>query len=246
MKKKFSVFFILLLLATPLISQQRVFLQEKEIAMEEYSGTAWIFPVAGDIESALDHLKDYCKERSDVRMRNEGDHLVVAEEVSIPTIATQRGDLIGNGFPHESYNAMGIAFKLGYDIYLNSDMWDMEMNNLRNYAKEFMSYHYERFFAEQIEAVEDQIKTLERDLNREERDVESLNRKIERAGDKIEGETEQEEIEALNTEIATLRADRERLNETIPELQTRIDLLKTDVENLKNQSLTIQSAISSL
>jgi outer membrane murein-binding lipoprotein Lpp len=245
MKKKFSTLFALLLPVT-LVAQQHISLQEREILIDGNNATAWVFPVAGEIKDALDHLKDYCKERSDVRLKNEGDNLIVAKEVSIPTIATKRGDLIGYGFPVESYNALGIAFRLGYDIYLNSRDWSLEMNNLRNYTKEFISYHYEQTYSDRIKAVEDEIASIEKELGKNEKEIEKLNRDIERTREKIALETDPAKIDEMNAEVTTLTADRERLNNTQPQLRSKAESLRTDVANLKNESLMIQSAISSL
>ena len=246
MKKKLSILFSALLISIPLVAQQHLFLEEKEIIIGGNNATAWVFPVEGEIDGALDHLEDYCKERSDIKMKKEGDNLLIAEEVSIATIAKQRGDMIGYGFPLESYNALGIAFKLGYDIYLNSTLWNMEMNNLRNYAKEFMSYHYERSYSERIAAAEDEIKSLERELGKTERDVGKLEKDIERTNGKLADETDPAKVEEMKAELLTLNADLEKLKETIPHLRSRIELLQGDVGNLKDESLTIQSAISSI
>ena len=92
-------------------------------------------------------------------MKNGGENLLIAEKVSIPTIATKRGDLIGYGFITENYYGMALVFQLGYDISINSMEWAVEMNNFRSYAKEFMSYHYEQSYSRRIEALEKEIKT---------------------------------------------------------------------------------------
>ena len=237
--------FTLLLLPIPLIAQQHVFLEEKEIVIGNNNATAWVFPVEGEIDGALDHLQDYAKERSKLKMKGKGNTLI-AEDVSIPAIATKNGDLIGHGFPLESYNAMGIAFQLGYDVYLNSEQWNQEMTNLRNYAKEFMSYHYERSYSERIEAAAQEIKTLNKELARGEKQVKRLEKKIEKTGKKLAGETDALKTQELEAEMMTLSSDKQRLIETLPQLRSRLELLRGDVNNLKNQSLTIQSAIIAL
>lgn len=246
MKRTGTIFFTALMLSAPLIAQQQLFLEEQEISTEEGNINAWVMPVTGDLENALDHLEDYCKDRSGIRMKSEGDYLLMAEEVSIPTITTSRGDLIGYGFSRESYNAIGIAFKLGYDISLNSEKWHLEMNNLRNYAREFMSYHYGQFYLESIEQAENEIQSLERDLRRKERELNRLERKIENTNDKLSVETDPDRIEGLNEEAATLNAEKEEVNNILPQLRSRIDLLKEDIERYKNESMMFQNAISSL
>ena len=60
------------------------------------------FPVARDLDEALDDLREYSKDRSDVKMKKDGENLVIAEKVSIPTFVTKRGDLIGYGYINEN------------------------------------------------------------------------------------------------------------------------------------------------
>ncbi len=246
MKRNVSILVAALLLPVTLLAQQHLFLQEQDIVIDGNNATAWVFPVEGEIDNALDHLKDYCKERSKIKMKNKGTNLLIAEEVSIPAVSTKVGDLIGRGSPFESYNTVGIAFKLGYDIYLNSEQWNQEMTNLRNYAKEFMSYHYERSYKERIEAAEKEIKSLGKELSKGEKEVGKLGKKIDKINGKIADETDALEIQEMEAELTTLTVDQQRLQESLPQLRSRLELLKGDVNNLKNQSLTIQSAIISL
>jgi len=245
MKRNFSILCALLLLPFMLVAQQHLFLDEKEIVIGENNATAWVFPVEGEIDGALSHLQDYAKERSKLKMKGRG-NMLIAEDVSIPAVANKNGDLIGYGFPLESYNAVGIAFQLGYDVYLNSEQWNQEMTNLRNYAKEFMSYHYERSYSERIESAEKEIKTLNKELAKGEKQVKKLEKKIERTGKKIAGETDPLQTQELEAELTTLTVDQQRLQESLPQLRSRLELLRGDVNNLKNQSLTIQSAIITL
>ena len=108
------------------------------------------------------------------------------------------------------------------------------------------SYHYERSYSERIETAEKEIKTLSKELSRDEKQVKRLEKKIERIDKKIAGATDALKIQELEAEMVTLSSDKQRLIETLPQLRSRLELLKGDVNNLKNQSLTIQSAIISL
>lgn len=74
---------------TSIHAQIHLFLQEQNVKLKDGSSAAWVFPAARDLDEALDDLKDYCKDRSDVKLRNDGDNLVIAEKVSIPSIVTK-------------------------------------------------------------------------------------------------------------------------------------------------------------
>ncbi len=76
-------------------------------------------------------LPDYCKDRGDVKLKKDGEYIMYGEKLSIPSIASKRGDLVGKGFITESYYGVALIFKLGYDISLNSADWSPEMKNFR-------------------------------------------------------------------------------------------------------------------
>jgi hypothetical protein len=234
------------LLAFTANAQIQLFLQEQEIVFDEANLSAWVFPVARDFDEALDDLDRYCKDRSDIRMKKGGDNQVIAEKISIPSIASKRGDLIGQCFPTESYNAMAILFRLGYDISLNQDDWTKEMNNLRIYAKDFMSYHYDQSYARRIDAVDKEIRSLERDVNQNERKIRSLDRKIEGEQKNLEEETDSAKLGEIRGEIATLNSDRQELQDNLPRLRLEIEQLQGNVEKLRNESIAFQNAIGPL
>jgi hypothetical protein len=191
-------------------------------------------------------MRDYCKDRSDVRMKKEGDKLLMAEKVSIPNIATRRGDLICLGINTESYDALALVFQMGYDIALNSREWALEMTNLRNYSREFMSYHYEQSYSRRVKALEKELKDLEKEKDQNEKKISNLNKKVEGNSKKIAQETDTAKIEDLEAESTTLKSDILELEDSIPVLQTQIVQLQNNVDKLKNESLSFQSAIGSL
>lgn len=235
-----------ILFTGPLNAQVHMFLQEQEIELRDARSSAWVFPVARDFDEAFDDLQKYAKDRSDVRMRKDGDNQYIAEKVSIPIIASKRGDLIGYGFPTTSYNALAIVFQLGYDISVNRGDWPMEMNNLRSYAREFMSYHYEQSYARRIDELEKSIKSFERDIEQDERKIGNMEGKIDSNRKKIEKETDTAKVADMESEIATLESDIEELRNTIPGLRNDVDNMKGNVEKLRNESMTFQNAISAL
>ena len=69
-------------------AQIHLFLEEQVVDMDDGRSSAWVFPVAHDLDLAMGDLQDYCKDRSDVKLKKEGDNILMGEKVSIPTIAT--------------------------------------------------------------------------------------------------------------------------------------------------------------
>jgi phage host-nuclease inhibitor protein Gam len=237
---------VLAIAVVPSLGQIHLFLEEQEITLKDARSWAWVFPVARDMDEALDDLREYTKDRSDVRMRKDGENLMIAEKVSIPTIATKRGDLVGKGFITENYYAVALIFQLGYDISVNSQEWSVEMNNFRNYARDFMSYHYEQSYTRRIDALEKEIKALEREINQNDRKMGNMSRKISNLNTRISKETEEAKIAEYQEEITTLEADIQVINDATPQINSEIQVMQGNVEKLKTESHTFQTAIGSI
>lgn len=246
MKKIYLLVVTLFLTAAVSYSQIHLFLQEQEMTLKDTRSAAWVFPVARDLDEALSDLKDFAKDRSDVRMKNDGDNQVIAEKVSIPSIVTKRGDLIGNGFITENYYGMALIFQMGYDISVNSADYPVEMGNFRSYAKAFMAYHYEQSYSRRIEELEKEIKSQERDKSQNEGKIDNMYKRIETLKKRNEKEDDDAKIASNNSEITTLESDIQELSDTLPKIQTQIDTMQANVDKLKNESNSFQSAIGSI
>ncbi len=246
MKKLFTLMITAVLLTGSANAQIHLFLQEQEVNLKDGTSSAWVLPVARDLDEALDDLKDYCKDRSDVRMKNGGDNLLIAEKVSIPIIATKRGDLIGYGFITENYYGLAMVFQLGYDISVNSIEWAVEMSNFRNYAKGFMSYHYEQSYARKIESLEKDIDSLEKDIKQNENKMNGNSRKIGNLNDRIVKESDDAKIQSFRSEITTLESDNQRLSDLLPQLTSQVETIQGNLDRLKVESNTFQTTIGSI
>ena len=246
MKKLFLSLLTSLFVASLLNAQDHLFLEEQEYQLGDTRSSAWVFPVAHDLDLALEDLQAYCKDKSDVKLKKAGEHLMLGEMLSIPSISTNRGDLIGKGFMTETYYGVALVFKLGYDISLNSVKWEPEMKNFRNYAREFMSYHYKEAFARRVEGVEKQISDMEKEKKQALNKIDSDNKKIESLDKKIAKETDETKIAAYNAEISAHKLEIEMLSASSSNLQDQIESLKEDILKINDELHTVQTNIDSL
>jgi uncharacterized coiled-coil protein SlyX len=246
MKKSFVLLILALFALTAGHAQMHLFLEEQEIAFDDSKLTGWVMPVVNNLEEALKDLDDYVKDRSDIRMKKGGENILIAEKVSLPAIATKRGDLIGYGYITDSYYAVAVIFRLGYDISLNSQDWENEMDNFHTYARQFMSYHYEHAYERRMEEIDKEIKDVEKEKGQNERQIDNLNKKIENNNKKIDKETDDMKISELNTEIATLEADIGTLSSTLPSLDAKLQDLKERKDKLNTEAHTYLGTIGSL
>lgn len=245
MKNLFTTLLASILLITLTNAQDHLFMEEQVVQLEDSRFSAWVFPVAHDLDLALGDLQAYCKDRSDVKLKKNGEYIMFGEKISIPSIATKRGDLIGKGFITETYYGIALVFKLGYDISLNSVDWEPEMKNFRNYAKEFMSYHYEKSFARRVDGVEKQISDLEKEKKQTLNSIDSDNKKIQNLDKKILKESDETKIEEFKAEIAANEMEIETLSASSTDLQDQIDNLKIEIVAINEELHSFQTNIAS-
>lgn len=244
MKKIYLLFSLAFIGMLSVHSQIHLFLEEQIVDLGDSRSSAWVFPVAHDLDLAMGDLQDYCKDRSAVKLKKEGDHILMGEKVSIPTIATKRGDLVGKGFITETYYGVALVFQLGYDISLNSVDFAPEMTNFRNYAKEFMSYHYEKSFTRRVVAVEKQISDLEKEVGQGDNKIGSANKRIQNLNKKIAKETDESKISLHKAEIEANEMEITKVSSSNAKLQEQIDQLQGDNEKLKEELHKFQANIA--
>ncbi len=246
MKKIYTLLIPMILMTVSLRAQMHLFLEEQSVQFGDGRSDAWVMPVVNNLEEALGDLDQYCKDRSDVKMKKGGDNLLIAEKVSITAISTKRGDLIGYGYITPNYYAIALIFQLGYDISLNSTDWEEEMANFRTYARQFMSYHFEQAYARRLDGIDKEMKDVDKEKGQNEKQIENLSRKIENNNKKIEKETDELKIGEFRTEISTLESEIEALSNTLPGLTSRLEELQKNRDNLNTEAHTYLGTIGSL
>ena len=244
MKKTLILLLAAALFSATLNAQQHLFLEEQELTLADGKVKAWVFPATGSQEETLEDFKDYLKERSDLKLKKEGDEMLIAEKVSLPAITTKRADLIGICTVKEQYYSMAIVIKLGYDISLSTAEWPSEMENFKHYVKAFMVYHYEQVYAQRIKDLEKKVKDSEKVLGQTEGNIENLDGKIGSNNKKISKETDAGKIGELEAENKTLEGEKTVLSNTLPDMVSQIDDLKTEIEENKTELNTYLSTIS--
>lgn len=235
---------ITLFIIAPLNAQHHLFLEEQEITLSDGKVKAWVFPATASQEETLDDFKDYLKGRSDLKLKKDGDDMLIAEKVSLPAITTKRADLIGLCRVTEQYYSMAIIVKLGYDISLSTSEWPAEMENLKHYVKAFMVFHYEQVYAGRIKDLEKKVKDSEKLLGQTENQIESLDKKIGSNNKKIAKETDQGKIGVLEAENNTMEGEKTTLSNTVPDMLAQLDELNKEIEANKDELNSYLSVIS--
>lgn len=224
---------VLLLLISCHLQAQLIDDQVKEetILIDGIATTVQKASVVGNVDDFRDQWRSFLKNEFNVRSSRKGD-VLTAEEVVINRITDRRGDLIIFLYPLEKEVSFNVAYKLGYDIYLNSEEFPEETAQLKEFTAYFINYYYYHYLEDYISRQEKNLRDLRKDLKKAtktiqkaDRSVAKLQRKISKNEKRIErlsssvSTASESEKEAIRTEINQAQAENIALRQEAKEAQ---------------------------
>ena len=234
----------ILLVLIPLIgSAQNVFIVEDMITTKDNSVNGYIFNIKGEFDDAVDHYKDYMKERYDYKVDKENKTTYKIEAVDLPHISMRRGDMKTFLIYTDSMSVMGFSFLLGYDVFLTSKEHPNEMKEFRKLVVDFMDYHYKASYTKMIDEKNKALDKVQKDLKQNENKISSLKKKVislAKKKDKEEDPTKKVELDAerqlteneikeLEGEVTTLRQDIIKMEKLIYSLKAELNKAHQDI-----------------
>lgn len=229
-----------------LVFSQNISLKEDRIITGDESVTGWIFNVCEDESFAKDDIKNFLKDRYDLKAKKKNKYTAIVPEAEIPNVSTKRGDLLIYLQHSDTGNIMGLSFVLGYDISLNSKDNEAEMSHFRDMAKDFVEYHYNSYYSSKIESLNKQLNKAKKDLHKKESDISSLKKKEMNADKKLSKEEDQEKKQELEKDAEELLTEIENTYDLLPALKEQIETLQEDRDENKKELLDYQNQIKRL
>lgn len=209
-----------------LIDQQ---VKEETLLIDGISTTVQNARVIGEVDEFRDLWRRFLKDEFGLKTSRKGD-VIIAEETVINRITDRRGDLILFLYPLEKEVNFSVAFKLGYDIYLNSKEFPTEATNLKDFTVYFINYYYyhylEGYIKQQERNLSDlkkELKTANKVIGKSAKSVGKLEKNIsknEKRTAKIAaslGEAAEMDKDALRNQLSELRAENATLKQSIAE-----------------------------
>ena len=237
---------IILILGFHIVFSQNIFLKEDRIITGDEIVTGWIFNVCEDENVAKDDIKDFLKDRYGLKAKKKNKYTAIVPEAEIPNVSTKRGDLLIYLQHSDTGNVMGLSFVLGYDISLNSNDNEEEMNHFREIAKDFIEYHYNSYYTEIISGLDKQLNTAKKDLHKKESDISSMKKKEMNLDKKLSKEDDEEKKVELEKDIEELQSDIEGTYDLLPALKEQIETLQEKRDDNKKELLDYQNQIKTL
>lgn len=243
MKTLFVPIFLLISIFT--FGQSNVVnINEETITINEIKTNVASTLLKGDFEKIKKEWKSFIKEKINQKMSGKDD-ILIAKELVINSISEKRGDFIAYFVNKGEDISLNIAFKLGYDISLNSNQYPDEFSKLKNLLESFVYKYYNENLKDQIKDKSKEIKKMTNEKEKNESQIKKSNKLIEKSDEKIidnnksiyklSKTTNKEEVDAAkqaeNKEKTNkLTAENIELQQTI---EKNKELLKESTEKLK-------------
>lgn len=240
------IFTISLFLGFNFVYSQVISLNEEKIITKDETLTGWVFNICEDIDYAKEDIKKFLKDRYDLKVKKDSKNTLVVPEAVLTNVSPKRGDLLIYTQHSESGNIMGLSFVMGYDIYLNSKDNEKEMGYFRDFAREFIEYHFDSYYTDLIEDLDKQLNSAKKELHKREGDVSSMKKKEMNLDKKLSKEEDTEKQKELEKDIEELLAEIDDTYDLLPALKEKVETLQDKRDENKEKLIDYQNNIKRL
>jgi len=228
MKRKLSCLtaLCLLLLITEAHGQQ-LYVDEQMVKNEEdVDMRSWTAQFDQDMSYCMDTYSDFMKEVFKAKVVKRGKTILVAEKTSFPELSPLRLDQRAIFLTTSGGTSVSFTFSPGYDIHFGGgDQYEDDFQKAKRLVKNYVRYHYNKYYNEQIKTVQDVIKHKQNDIESNDKKTERNNKSIaDDTSDKAKAKNEKlqkdnkaytADSEAKKKEISALEETLLKLNESL-------------------------------
>lgn len=255
MNKVLIILSCLLFLSLSLFAQNSfINFSEEEMLINGVSTNVVRSILKGDKQSVDKAWSLYIRKNFNERVKEKDDILYV-NEIVIHRISDKRGDLMLYTFTDGADVSFNMAYKLGYDVYINSEKFPKEMTNMMDFAELFVSEYYSDFLPGYIKDSKKNLKKLNREKKRSEKNLKAQ-RKAARKNEKsisknnktIEKESQnisknlgvEDKVEKSELSLRNLRTENSSLENAILQSKTSQNTSKEVIDNLEAKINALQ------
>lgn len=177
---------VCLLVASTLAHSQKEILKfnEEDILINGVSITVANTQLKGDLKTIKKSWKKFVKTNLGQKLSEKND-VLSAKGVVINQITDKRGDLMVYVYNKDNDVLLNVAFKLGYDVYLDSKKYPAEFAKMQSYLEYFTNNYYNDYLPTFIKAKKKSLKVLTKENKRSEKQVKKANKCIKKYDKKI-------------------------------------------------------------
>ena len=219
--------------------------QEEVILINGVSVNVTKALISGDIKQVRKSWLSFVKRQLKEKMKEEGGVLLIKQTV-INQITDKRGDLMAYMYKDDDRVSLNVAYKLGYDVYLNSALYAIEFEKLTEFMNFFLQNYYQDYLPGQIKNKNKSLHVLKKESSSAQKTIKSLqskNKKLEKTTKKS-----QKKISKMERNMASAKDDETKSKITIEHADLLLKLNETNSIIADNKALieTQESILSSL
>jgi hypothetical protein len=171
--KSISISLLIIICFASASFAQRLAVEERVVKNEEsIELNAWTAELDQDINYCMETYDDFMKEIFKVKVDKRGKSMLVAEKTLIPELSKLRLDQRAIFVVQSGGTAVSFTFSPGYDIHFGHDLYTLEFEKAKTFAKNFVRYHYKTFYNEKMESIQGKIKSKQNDIESNDRKTE--------------------------------------------------------------------------
>lgn len=241
------IILVCLFVTSTLAQSQSTFLKynEEDILINGVTITVANTQLKGDLNTIKKSWIKFVKKNLNQKL-TEKDDVLSATEVVVNQITDKRGDLLVYVYNKDNDVLLNVAYKLGYDVYLDSKKYPEEFAKMKSYLEYFTNSYYVDYLPTYIKAKKKSLKVLTKENKRAEKQVKianhcikKYNKKIAKCEKKLEKLKKKEGTEEKQGEylekIAEYKTEVAKYQELLRVNTEIITTLKPKIEETKNE-----------
>ncbi len=198
--------------------------------------------MTGDIKDIQKAWESYIKEQLDVKFQEKNGVLFI-EETVINKITDKRGDVISYLFVFDSKVSFNFAYKLGYDVYVNSTDYPDEFAKEVDFINHFLAVYYDNFLPKRIKEVKKEQKNLLKELKKSNKIIKKTEKKNTKLDKLNSNPKEKTDVKLITEKIKVNSSVIESKKNFVTEIDPKIQSLKDEISTYE---ITLEEAKSKL
>lgn len=224
MKTKFTILTLATSTLVTLASYAQTLLVERRPVKTEESSEveSWTAKFDQDQSYCQDIYSSFIKELAKTKVEKRGKNILVAEKTQFPELSNLRIDQRAIFTPESGGTSVSFTFSPGYDIHFSSENYKEEFAKAEKFVKNYVQYHYKKYYNDLIESLKSKMKSLQSDIESNGKKMDKNNKTI--ASNISEGETEKSKSknDKLNKENNQLAADTDSKRKDLADIEDQL------------------------
>lgn len=231
MKFKFTLLTLVgSFLITMSVVAQTLLVEKRSVKTEESSEVeSWTAKFDQDQSFCQEMYTDFIKELAKTKVEKRGKNVLVAVKTQFPELSSLRIDQRAIFTPESAGTSVSFTFSPGYDVHFTSDSYKDEFAKAETFVKNYVQYHYKKYYNDLITGLQSKMKSLQSDIESNGKKTDKNNKAI--TANIADGETEKS------------KAKNEKMKKENDQYATETDAKRKDLADIEDQLAKANDAL---